>query len=92
MRPNVILGPAERVEVWVDFSGMGKGDEATLESRALDLGPLSSMTGPGGMRGPRAGGRFLPNGAPFAVARFEISHVEKSSLAAARSAVRIIAG
>ena len=28
MRPSVILGPAERVEVWADFSGMGKGDEA----------------------------------------------------------------
>ena len=80
VRPNVILGPAERLEVWVDFNGMGKGDEATLVSQALDLGPLSSMTGPGGMRGPAAGGRFLPNGAPFAVARFEISHTEKSSL------------
>ena len=76
VRPNVLLGPAERVEVWADFSGMGKGDEATLVSRELDLGPLSSMTGPGGMRGPAAGGRFLPNGAPFAVARFEISHSE----------------
>lgn len=80
VRPNVILGPAERVEVWADFGGMGKGDVATLVSRALDLGPLSRMTGPGGMRGPAAGGGFLPNGAPFAVARFEISHVEKASL------------
>jgi len=79
VRPNVLLGPAERVEVWADFSGMGKGDEATLVSRELDLGPLSGMTGPGGMSGPAAGGRFLPNGAPFAVARFEISHTEKSS-------------
>ena len=57
VRPNVLLGPAERVEVWADFSGMGKGDEATLVSRELDLGPLSGMTGPGGMRGPAAGGR-----------------------------------
>jgi len=79
-RSSVILGPAERVEIWADFSGMGKGDEVTLVSGALDLGPLSSMTGPGGMRGPTTGGRFLPNGAPFAVARFEISHTEKSSL------------
>jgi FtsP/CotA-like multicopper oxidase with cupredoxin domain len=79
-RSNVILGPAERVEVWADFSGMGKGDEASLVSWALDLGPLSRMAGPGSMRGPVAGRRFLPNGAPFAVARFEISHVEKSSL------------
>ena len=79
-RPNVILGPAERVEIWADFSGMGKGDEVTLVSEALDLGPLSRMTGPGGMRGPMAGGRFIPNGAPVAVARFEISHTETSAL------------
>ena len=59
VRPNVLLGPAERVEVWADFSGMGKGDEATLVSRELDLGPLSGMTGPGGMRGPAAGGRLV---------------------------------
>jgi FtsP/CotA-like multicopper oxidase with cupredoxin domain len=76
VRPNVILGPAERVELWADFSGLSKGDQATLVSRDLDLGPLSAMTGPGGMQGPAMGGRFLPNGAPFAVARFEISDVE----------------
>ena len=79
-RANVILGPAERVEIWADFSGRNKGDEATLVSQSIDLGPLSSMTGPGGMRGPAAGGRFLPNGAPFAIARFQITHGDKSSL------------
>jgi FtsP/CotA-like multicopper oxidase with cupredoxin domain len=76
VRPNVILGPAERVEVWADFSGLAKGEQATLVSRQLDLGPLSSMTGPGGRRGPTAGGHFLPNGAPFAVARFQTARLE----------------
>ncbi len=80
VRPNVILGPAERVELWADFSGMDKGDEATLVSRALDLGPLSTMMGPGGMRGPRRGGRFLPNGAPFAIANFKIAHLDKADV------------
>lgn len=79
VRSNVILGPAERVELWADFSGMGKGGEATLVSRSLDLGPLSAMAGPGGMRGPRRGGRFLPNGAPFAVAQFEVAHLDKAN-------------
>jgi blue copper oxidase len=75
-RPNIILGPAERVEVWADFGGLARGDNATLVSRELDLGPLSTMAGPGGMGAPGGGGRFLPNGAPFAVARFDVSAVE----------------
>jgi FtsP/CotA-like multicopper oxidase with cupredoxin domain len=79
VRPNVILGPAERMEVWADFSGLSKGDHATLVSRELDLGPLSAMAGPGGMRGPGAGEGFLPNGAPFAVARFEVAQVERET-------------
>ena len=76
VRPNVILGPAERVEVWADFSGRSKGDNAVLVSRELDLGPLSRMAGPGGMGGPTAGGPFLPNGAPFTVARFAVTTLE----------------
>jgi FtsP/CotA-like multicopper oxidase with cupredoxin domain len=79
-RPNVILGPAERVEVWADFSDMGKGDEITLVSRSLDLGSQGAMPGPRGMRGRMRGGRFLPNGAPFAVAHFEIAHLETSGV------------
>ncbi len=73
-RDTVLLGPAERVELWVDFGDWGSGQEAVLVSKFIDLAAVSALPGMG-MMGPRRGrmdaGR-LPNGAPHTLARFTV--------------------
>jgi FtsP/CotA-like multicopper oxidase with cupredoxin domain len=65
---TVLLGPAERVELWVDFGGWDKGQEAVLVSKFIDLAAVSALPGAGMM-----GGRRTPNGAPFTLARFKVA-------------------
>ncbi|MEO5698207.1 MAG: multicopper oxidase domain-containing protein [Burkholderiaceae bacterium] len=63
-RDYVMLAPAERVELWVDF-GRWQGSEVTLRSLDFSGGVGMGM----GMMG---GGGDLPDGAAFDVHRFEI--------------------
>ena len=75
----VMLGPAERIDIWVDFGGQSKGDEIALVSRYIDWNALSGRGGSGMMGGMMGGGMMmgggsLPNGAPFTVARFQVAH------------------
>ena len=71
---SVLLGPAERVELWVDFGDWGNGQEAVLVSKFIDLAAVSALPGMG-MMGPRRGTMGagpMPNGAPHTLARFTV--------------------
>lgn len=59
-RDHVMLAPAERLDLWVDFGRWPAGTELTLQSLAFD-------SGMGGMMGGMMGGAALPDGAPFPV-------------------------
>jgi len=79
--PYVMLAPAERVELWVDFSGRKPGSDITLQS--LAFGDSSSHMGGGGMRGGMrrgmGGDGMGMMGAPFGqdeaitIAKFQIT-------------------
>lgn len=62
-RPYVTLAPAERVDIWVDFSGRPVGTELTLQSLAFD-GAMAM----GGMMGNVP----LPNGASFPILKVTV--------------------
>lgn len=46
-RPYLMLGPAERAEIWADFSAVPLGTEQRLVSQAFDAGgmPMGAMSG-----------------------------------------------
>ncbi len=54
-RNYVILGPAERVDLWVDFTGKPEGTELVMQS-------LPFQTGMGGMMGGMMGGGMMGGG------------------------------
>ncbi|MEO8839002.1 MAG: multicopper oxidase domain-containing protein, partial [Herbaspirillum sp.] len=62
-RPYLMLAPAERADLWVDFSRWPTGTELALQSLAFESG--MSMTG-------MMGGASLPDGAPFPVLKARI--------------------
>jgi FtsP/CotA-like multicopper oxidase with cupredoxin domain len=64
--PDIMLGPAERVDLWADFGDMPKGSGVSLQSLRFNPGG-----GQMGMMGRRTG---APLGSPFELARFRISH------------------
>jgi len=68
-KPYVVLAPAERVELWVDFARSTSDEQVWLESRPFAA--ASGMMG-GGMMG-RGGGGGVPNGTRFRVCKFEVS-------------------
>ncbi|MEO6972651.1 MAG: multicopper oxidase family protein [Rhodoferax sp.] len=59
-RDHVMLAPAERLDLWVDFGRWPVGTELVLHSLAFD-------SGMGGMMGGMMGEAALPDGAPFPV-------------------------
>lgn len=63
IRPYVTLSPAERADIWVDFSQRSIGTELTLQSLAFD-GEMAM----GGMMGNAS----LPNGASFPVLKVRV--------------------
>lgn len=68
-RDYVMLAPAERVELWVDFGRRDAGSEVALRSLAFEGGTdMGGMMGRGMMG--RQGG--LPDGAAFEVQRFRV--------------------
>lgn len=82
-RPYVTLAPAERIELWADFSGRRVGETLALESLAFAGGMAMGggmMPGMGGMmgRGGMMGGR-LPNGAAFPVLTVRVARKESES-------------
>jgi FtsP/CotA-like multicopper oxidase with cupredoxin domain len=65
-RSYVTLGPAERVELWADFSGRPLGSELRLQSRAFGGAEAGDM---GMMMGRRTA---LPDGGEFSVLRVRV--------------------
>ncbi|HEY3047063.1 MAG TPA: multicopper oxidase family protein [Polaromonas sp.] len=66
-RDYVMLGPAERIDLWVDFGRWTAGTELTLQSLAFDYGMAM-----GGMMGGMMDGTALPDGAPFPVLKLRL--------------------
>lgn len=64
-RGYVMLAPAERVELWVDFGHWAPGTQRVLRSLAFEGGIPS-----GGMMG--GAGNQLPDGAAFDICRFQV--------------------
>lgn len=60
-RPFVMLAPAERVELWVDFARWPAGGDLSLHSLAFDPGMTMMM-----------GGGALPDGARFPVVALDL--------------------
>jgi len=80
-RPYIMLAPAERIELWVDFSARKLGTDLTLQSLEYQ-GGMSPMGGGmrrgGGMMGGGMGrmgmmGGGLAPGASFPIAKFQIT-------------------
>jgi FtsP/CotA-like multicopper oxidase with cupredoxin domain len=62
-RDYVMLAPAERIDVWVDFGQWPVGSELALQSLAFDGGMSGGMM---------SGGGGLPDGSAFLVHRFRV--------------------
>jgi FtsP/CotA-like multicopper oxidase with cupredoxin domain len=76
-RGYVMLGPAERIELWVDFGRYPVGSETALISLPFEGG----MLGGGRMgRGMMGSGAALPNGAGFPIFKVRVNRREEASL------------
>lgn len=62
-RDYILLAPAERIDLWVDFGQWQAGTELALQSLAFDSGMASGMM---------SGGGALPDGTAFVVHRFQV--------------------
>ncbi|HQS58759.1 MAG: bilirubin oxidase [Gallionellales bacterium 35-53-114] len=72
-RPYVTLAPAERIELWVDFSSRKAGEELTLRSLSFPVSGGGGMMGGGMMGGMMGGGGSgLANGAEFSVLKVKV--------------------
>ena len=60
----IMLGPAERVDLWVDLSDRKPGDKIALKSLPFEGGSMGSMGGEGMMGGGMMGGRSGSSSAP----------------------------
>jgi FtsP/CotA-like multicopper oxidase with cupredoxin domain len=86
-RRYVMLGPAERVELWADFSRYPVGARTALVSLPFDTGMMGGgMRGGGRMGrgmmggGMMGGGQSLPNGAGFPIFRVNVKRKDKTTL------------
>ena len=77
-KPYVILGPAERIELWADFSKYAVGDAPKLISVPFDGAGGMGMMG-GGMMGGGRRGSAPANGSGFDLASFKIVKKESSN-------------
>ncbi|MDR4518625.1 MAG: multicopper oxidase domain-containing protein [Nitrosomonas sp.] len=85
--PYLMLAPAERAELWVDFSGRKTGSELTLKNLSYQgggpqmgrMGGMGMGMGRGGMGGMGGMGGGLPQGKSFPIVKFKITeHVSDS--------------
>lgn len=92
-RPYVTLAPAQRLEVWADFSDYAPGTEVTLRSLPFDgVMSMGGMMGGGMMGGGMMmgqGGNGLPNGAEFPVLKVRVERREPNELAVPDRLTRI---
>ncbi len=69
----VVLGPAERIELWADFSKYRVGTSLELVSKYFEAAMEQTAMGP---RRGMMGGDNLPNGAPFSVLKIDVTREE----------------
>ncbi|MCF8106631.1 MAG: multicopper oxidase family protein [Desulfohalobiaceae bacterium] len=67
--PDIMLGPAERIDLWADFADMQKGAKVSLQSL-----PFNPGSGPMGMMGNTS---RLPAGSQYELVRFQVTEEEK---------------
>jgi FtsP/CotA-like multicopper oxidase with cupredoxin domain len=72
----VVLGPAERIELWADFSQYPVGTSLELVSKYFEAAMQGNAMGP---RRRMTGGDMLPNGAPFSVLKIDVTRKEKET-------------
>ncbi|ROO23127.1 multicopper oxidase family protein [Salinisphaera orenii] len=70
-QPYVTLAPAQRIDLWVDFSDATIGNELRLVSDHYRAGMMGGM---GGMMGNMMGGSGLPAGARFDLLTLRVTH------------------
>ena len=75
----VVLGPAERIELWADFSKYPVGTSLELVSKYLIDALQESGMGPRRMRRGMMGDVNLPNGAPFSVLKIDVARKEEET-------------
>jgi len=83
-REYVTLAPAQRIELWVDFSERSIGSEMVLQSLPFDSGGMM-----GGMMGSMMGGSSLSQGAAFTVLTARVERAEKSPSSLPQQLTRI---
>jgi len=89
-RSYVMLAPAERVDLWVDFTGKSAGTELVMQSLQFQsgMGMMGGMMGGGMgggmgrgmMGGMMSGSTMLPQGAAFPVFKVRIQGSKKTPL------------
>ncbi len=85
-KPYVVLGPGERVDLWVDFSRYTVGTRLTLQSLPFVApgGPMGGGMMGGGMMGGGMRGNTssvsLPQGAPFPVLTVHVTQESRDTL------------
>lgn len=88
-REYVVMGPGQRLDLWVDFSGKPVGTRITLRSLEFAGSMAGNMMGGGmmgrgrrgrGMMGGGMMGSSLPNGADFTVMTVTVDRQENESL------------
>lgn len=96
--PYIMLAPAERVELWVDFSGRKPGTDLLLRSLEYDMPHMGGMggmgmgRGRGGMGGMHRGDMMrggLAQGAAFPIVAFHIDQKVSESPKLPQSLVKI---
>ena len=71
-----VLGPAERIELWADFSKYPVGTSLELVSKYFEPAMQGAAMGP---RRGMMGGDILPNGAPFSILKIDVTGEEKET-------------
>jgi len=71
-KPFLVLGPAERGELWLDFHDESAGSRVALVAEPLDFGG-AGMGMMGGMMGRGGGGRGAPPAGPHPFALFTVA-------------------
>ena len=94
-RNYVMLAPAERVDLWVDFTAKKEGTELVMQSLHFQAGMggmmggmmgggmggrMGGMMGGGMMGGMMSGNTMMPQGAAFPVFKIRIEGAKKSPL------------
>jgi FtsP/CotA-like multicopper oxidase with cupredoxin domain len=72
----VVLGPAERIELWADFSRHPVGTSLELVSKYFEPAMQGSTMGP---RRGMTGADILPNGAPFRVLKIDVAKKDEET-------------